>query len=197
MPGFRILPLFIFLVACGGEGAADSSKSTTASSPEAEVAKASKKAARNGFDRTGEIVGTVNGAESAWQTLKMNLGGETRSTANYSNPVGLMTDFTLQGHKGGTFQIRDSVSVTFSLQGGKLVSGGALYFPEDSMFPHYGDHEGSVEITLEAIEIGDNSAKIKGVATGTLYKLSDYTSSPDMSDVIDVNLSFDTTAYKE
>lgn len=152
---------------------------------------------RGGFEQAGEISGSVGDKSATWHALKMDLGGELRSTANYSNPVGLMTEFTLQGHPGKSFQIENSVSVTFSVMNGSLVSGGALYFPEAGMFPHYGDHNDSVSVEIESLEMSDGTAKIKGKASGTIYRLADYSSEPDMTDSMSVDLNFEVTAYKE
>lgn len=178
--------LLLSLYACGPSGSATGAKGET-----------SANAVRGGFERTGEIVGTVGDEPATWYALKMDLGGETRSTANFSNPVGLMTEFTLQAHPGNSFQIEKSVSVTFSVMNGNLVSGGALYFPEAGMFPHYGDHNDSVTVELETLEMGDGTARIIGRATGTIYRLADYSAEPDMSDSSPIDLSFDLTAYEE
>lgn len=178
--------LLLSLYACGPSGSATDAEGET-----------SADTLRGGFERTGEIVGTVGDGPATWHMLKMDLGGEIRSTANYSNPVGLMTEFTLQAHPGDSFQIENSVSVTFSMMNGNLVSGGALYFPEAGMFPHYGDHNDSVTVEIKALEMGDGTAKVKGKATGTIYRLADYSAEPDMSDSRPIDLSFDLTAYEE
>ena len=178
--------LLFSLYACGPSG--------SATDAEGEI---SANNVRGGFEHAGEISGMVGDQSAAWHVLNMDLGGEIRSTANYSNPVGLMTEFTLQAHPGDSFQIENSVSVTFSMMNGGLVSGGALYFPEAGMFPHYGDHNDSVTVEIEELEMGDGTAKVKGKATGTIYRVADYSAEPDMSDSMPIELSFDLTAYEE
>jgi len=178
--------MLLSLYACGPSGSATDAEGETGAN-----------AVRGGFEHAGEISGTVGDESTTWRVLKMDLGGEIRSTANYSNPVGLMTEFTLQGHPGNSFQIENSVSVTFSVMNGNPVSGGALYFPEAGMFPHYGDHNDSVIVEIETLDMGDGTAKVKGKATGMIYRLSDYSAEPDMSDARPIDLSFDLTAYAE
>lgn len=178
--------VLLSLYACGPSGSATDAEGETSGNN-----------VRGGFERAGEITGTIGDQSATWHVLKMDLGGEMRSTANYSNPVGLMTEFTLQAHPGNSFQIEKSVSVTFSMMNGNLVSGGALYFPEAGMFPHYGDHNDSVSVELDTLEMGDGTARIKGRATGTIYRLADYSAEPDMSDSSPIDLSFDLTAYEE
>ena len=178
--------LLLSLYACGPSGSATDAEGETRANT-----------VRGGFENAGEISGTVGDQTATWHVLKMDLGGEIRSTANYSSPVGLMTEFTLQAHPGNSFQIENSVSVTFSLMNGNLVSGGALYFPEAGMFPHYGDHNDSVTVEIETLEMGDGTAKVTGTATGIIYRLADYSAEPDTSDSRPIDLSFDLTAYAE
>lgn len=184
--------LAVTLVACGGApeetARAQATAGSTASNEDSAVSSA---------NHEGEIAGSVGEMQGAWNTLTLDMGGETRSTATFSNPVGLMTDFTLQGHEGGRFQIKDSVSVTFSLQGDAVVAGGVLYMPENQMFPHYGDHEDSVTVTLEELRVEGEKAFVKGRASGEIYRLADYTAKPDMSDSLSVDLAFDAVAYKK
>ncbi len=154
-------------------------------------------AAGSAMDVTGTVTGSVGEVSEQWETLKMDVDGQIRATASFGSPVGVITDFTLQAHLGRQFTIKDSVSITFTLMNGQVQSGGVLYFPEAGMTPHYGDHEDSVTVTLDSIELQGDTAQVKGRAVGQLYHVSSYTASPDTTDAVTVDLVFNATAYKE
>ena len=153
--------------------------------------------AASGIERTGSVTGRIGAASIDTHTLKMVFDGAVRATANFGSPVGFMTEFTIQGHTGTSFAIKDSVSVTFSISNGQLVAGGVLYLPEEGMFPHYVDHNDSVQVTLDVFEDNGDTAIVKGTATGTIYRLTGYTGEPDAADALEVDLTFEATAYRE
>lgn len=148
-------------------------------------------------DRLGEIVGLVGDVDQTWHTIRISDPSGTHSTANFSTRVGIMTDFGLQGHVDGELQVKDSLSVQFTLMDDRLVESGVKYFPNASTFPFYGDHDGSVKVTLESINITGDVAAVKGTVTGKIYKTVDFRTAPDTSEALSVSLSFDTKAFKE
>lgn len=146
---------------------------------------------------TGTIDGSVGDQSERWVTFRQETPAGWHSTSTFGSPIGLMTSITLQGHLEKHFQIQGMVSIEITLMNDRVVEAGVSYFPEDSTFPFYGDHEGSVKLDMETLDIDGEQAKVAGVISGRIFKTTDFTSPPDTSDALDVSLEFEAMAYKE
>jgi len=175
------------LAACGEPSAAR--QISPASAPLAEAATTGQK--------TGTITGMVGTQGGEWSTLSVTDGSVTHATANFSSLSGTMTDFSLQGHRAQQVQILGAVTIEFTMMDQRLVESGVKYFPEQSTFPFYGDHEGSVKVTIDQIEIDGDIATVSGQAFGEVYRVVDFRSDPDLADARHVDLRFDVTAHRQ
>lgn len=148
-------------------------------------------------ERTGIITGTVGTQGGEWSTIKVSNGSETHATANFSSPTEMMTDFSLQGHRTQAVQILGTVTIEFTLMNDRLVESGVKYFPEETTFPFYGDHDGSVEVTIDQIDIDGDIATVTGQAFGKVYRVVNFRTDPDLADARNVDLRFEVTAHKQ
>ena len=143
------------------------------------------------------ITGKVGVESGRWNVLRMRVDESIRSTATFSGPTGLLRNFTIQGHRGTSFAIQGSLALDFSLREGALVASGATYFPDAGMYPNYVSHDDSVRIQLEEVIEEGESVRVKGAATGVLYRVASMTASPDLEDSLPLEVSFQALVYPE
>lgn len=124
-------------------------------------------------ETTGTISGTFDGSELQWQTLEMDMGDDTQSTATFSVVMDMFHNYSLQGHQDRSL-IEGTVAINFSSFTGPLsdcpceLQGEITYWPTTSMFDDVYMAQDAVITVLEAEELADGVLRLVGTAQGQL-----------------------------
>ena len=147
-------------------------------------------------DVIGKITGTLDNQTWEWSVIRVDGAG---ATGTFSEIIPGYVSVTIQGHPGTTFAIKDSLAVTFILQGDAVSEPSILYIPEGGLSEYYEAEGGAVTLTLTEKRVEALEMYVEGTAVARLVhtKRDGLEFSQNPEDVIDLTVDFKSMLVSE
>lgn len=138
--------------------------------------------------------GSVNGEPQTWHVLSQG----QQSTVSVSDDGSGVTMVVVQGHTQPSYTIKGTITINAAVKNGEVMGEpDVLYFPQTSMATVYTSVARQPgQFSLKVQNQTQSGAQVVGSYKGKLYRAPGIGQTPDMSDSIEVSVSFDLPAIK-